>query len=57
MVDKLRESYKALVAVLAPALVVVLNEVSVEASKQASTLVAALFAGLVVWITPNRPKA
>lgn len=54
---KLAESAKAIAAVGAPIAIHFVNEVTVEASKQATGLLAVLAAALAVYFTPNAKKA
>lgn len=55
--NKLLSSAKAIAAVAAPVLVVLINEVSTEASAQATGLIAALAAGICTWLVPNKAPA
>lgn len=59
MVDKIRqklaESRKAIVAAATPGLVLLINDVSAEASTQASGWVAVIATLVLTWLVPNKP--
>lgn len=53
--DQLNQSRKAIIAVAAPIAVHFVNEVTLEAGKQATGILAVIAAGIGVWLTRNKP--
>lgn len=55
MKDRLNEARKAIVAAATPGLVLLVNDVTAEASVQATGIIAVLAALVLTWLTPNKP--
>lgn len=56
MVDKLNEARKAIVAAATPGLVLLINDVTAEASVQATGIIAVVASLVLTWLVPNKQR-
>lgn len=57
MKDRLNEARKALVAAATPGLVLLVNDVTAEASTQAAGIIAVAASLVLTWLVPNKTAA
>lgn len=55
IIDKLNEARKAIVAAATPGIVLLVNDVTAEASTQATGIIAVVAALVLTWLVPNKP--